>query len=222
MKCRKFKRLLSDYMDGILDPETVGVVKEHLARCSSCASDLKAMQRTRELISVKRAEHPPEAYWDGFWPSLRERLEGEPRAGRSWSETLGELIFSRRPLAVVAPAAAFVIAGLFIVSFFMSVGDRGREGDRGRKAEKLARVVPHAETTAALPASALFTLRRDREYMPAHRDLILCGDMASAGIDQFVLQPVSPQGMQCAWPDTHYVLTRAARGEISPAALRMY
>ncbi|MCX6355939.1 MAG: zf-HC2 domain-containing protein [Candidatus Aureabacteria bacterium] len=216
MKCRKVKRLLSDYMDGFLDAESVGVLKEHFSRCSSCASDLKAMQRTRELISVKKAEYPPEAYWDGFWPRLRERLESEPLTARSWSEALGELIFSRRPLTVMAPAAAFVVAGLLIVSLFMSVGDRGREG------ENLARVVPHAKPTAALSVSPLFALQRDTEYTSVHRDLVLCGDMASAGVDQFVLQPVSPQGMQCAWPDTHYVLNRAGRGEISPAALRMY
>ena len=49
MECRDVKKLLSEYIDGVLAEGQVPVVKQHLLTCRDCKETYKSMNRLIEL-----------------------------------------------------------------------------------------------------------------------------------------------------------------------------
>jgi len=52
MSCREIEHMLVDYADGQLSPSQSSEVAEHLAGCQQCSDELKALQRSLELVRV--------------------------------------------------------------------------------------------------------------------------------------------------------------------------
>lgn len=75
MRCKKARRLLSDYLDSQVSDNLKSDLGVHLKQCKNCSEFLKDLQETNEIVKLKANEHPPEEPWDSYWPRLKERLE---------------------------------------------------------------------------------------------------------------------------------------------------
>jgi hypothetical protein len=70
MRCARVRRLLFDYIDGILDKKTSENVRSHLKVCEECARELETYRAYREKISLLRDVHAPE----GFLAGVKDRI----------------------------------------------------------------------------------------------------------------------------------------------------
>jgi hypothetical protein len=70
MRCARVRRLLFDYIDGILDKKTAEKVRSHLKVCEECARELETYRAYREKISLLRDVHAPE----GFLAGVKDRI----------------------------------------------------------------------------------------------------------------------------------------------------
>jgi anti-sigma factor RsiW len=86
MDCAQIQKLLADHAVGLLRGRRARAVSQHLAACSACAKELRALQRTAELIELTPAAAPP----DDLWAGLSRRLADErvtrvqPRLANLW------------------------------------------------------------------------------------------------------------------------------------------
>jgi len=117
MRCKKIERLLSDYIDGVLDPMTKGFLEKHLVACQNCASAVRRLERTAMLVKNMPMSQPSESYWAQFHPRLVERLRREEGVRESWQVRFRELFTLGRPAVIVTSAAAALVlaAGIFLV-----------------------------------------------------------------------------------------------------------
>ncbi len=74
MECRDVKKLLSEYIDGVLVEGQVPVVKQHLGTCSECKAAYETMNR---MIDVMRDMDTVSEPAD-FGASVRARLQTQP------------------------------------------------------------------------------------------------------------------------------------------------
>lgn len=77
MSCKEIEKMLVDYADGGLSTGQSSEVAEHLAGCRQCSDELKALQRSLELVQV---------VWEDGWAdaqaihiSKRVETRGLPR-----------------------------------------------------------------------------------------------------------------------------------------------
>jgi predicted anti-sigma-YlaC factor YlaD len=57
--CAEIDRLLSDYLNRDLPPDTCAVVQEHLDSCPRCGATSQGLQRTVDLCRQYRNENRP-------------------------------------------------------------------------------------------------------------------------------------------------------------------
>jgi anti-sigma factor RsiW len=78
MECAETKELLSEYIDGILDRETRGLVEEHLRTCKDCREELASLRAVvKELGSLEPVGAPAD-----FLDRVHERIERPSRSSR--------------------------------------------------------------------------------------------------------------------------------------------
>ena len=95
--CDDIAELMSEQIDGRLDPAGRAVLREHLAQCARCRRDLESLQRTVEVVRGAERTRPPA----DLVARVRERVE----AGRRWSFSL----VLARPDVRLALAASVVL-----------------------------------------------------------------------------------------------------------------
>jgi hypothetical protein len=81
---------------------------DHVASCKTCSDDVDSLRRALEAASTDEVPDPGEAYWDGFNPRLKSRIDEE----------------SRRPLkrwVWAAAAAAAIAVGFWASSYWTEV-----------------------------------------------------------------------------------------------------
>lgn len=78
MDCQALVELVTDYLEGALDPPTAARFEEHVGLCEGCATYLDQMRTTLRLTGSL----PPEA----LPPPVRDRLL---EAFRTWSISRG-------------------------------------------------------------------------------------------------------------------------------------
>lgn len=66
LRCRDIVELLSEYLDGQLDPATAEALEAHLADCQECTAFINTYRGTLRMTRQLREEQLP--------PALRERL----------------------------------------------------------------------------------------------------------------------------------------------------
>jgi hypothetical protein len=71
MECSQIRELLSEYMDGMLDKETAGVVEKHLETCKDCRKELASLRAISEELGSLEAVEPPA----DFLKKVHERIE---------------------------------------------------------------------------------------------------------------------------------------------------
>jgi mycothiol system anti-sigma-R factor len=72
--CREVFELLSDYVDGELDPARREALAKHLTACPPCESFLKTFQKTRDICRESLMEEMPEALRTRLRAFLKARL----------------------------------------------------------------------------------------------------------------------------------------------------
>jgi hypothetical protein len=75
MKCGEIKERLSEYVDGILDPETKALVNEHLSACEDCQGTLASLKAVVSELGALESVEPPKDFLD----QLHERIEERSR-----------------------------------------------------------------------------------------------------------------------------------------------
>jgi DNA-directed RNA polymerase subunit H (RpoH/RPB5) len=109
MDCAKIKSLLSEYADGVLDPQNSDMVQKHLVVCKSCAqelSELKALiKQLNELPKVKAS--------DDFLQKVHQRIER-----RDEFEGIMRKLFSPAKIKLPAEIAGVLVTALIVIGFF--------------------------------------------------------------------------------------------------------
>jgi len=111
MDCSDIKALLSEYIDGTLDPETKNRVDQHVASCADCREELASLKALVHELGSLEAVRPPE----DFLAQVHERLE-KPSRFSTLFRTLFLPFRIKLPLQV-AGAVAMAILVLSLVYF---------------------------------------------------------------------------------------------------------
>ena len=81
MTCQEQVELLTDYLDGTLDPPTSRALEEHLDGCVSCANFMKTYQTTRAWIGEVTYEEMPEELKGRLASFLKGKIREEKAGG---------------------------------------------------------------------------------------------------------------------------------------------
>lgn len=111
------EEILNDYVDGLLGPDRVSSVAEHLAVCEECRAEVDAL---RTLLS-RAATLPARVYpTSDLWPGIAAGIESgrvidadfrSGRPGRPWSRFVGLAVAAAALVAVSSSATVWVLRG---------------------------------------------------------------------------------------------------------------
>jgi hypothetical protein len=157
MKCARIKKLLSDYVDGILDEEDAGLLEVHLADCRRCQKELVSLRAlVSELNQLESVKAPPD-----FLDQLHQRLASHSPL----KEIIRKLFYPLRikiplELATAAALAVLIISIISVQSPEKSIIRMPAEsvvkpeGPVQEEKIKLAEPLPKLERYASEPAVA--------------------------------------------------------------------
>ena len=75
MKCKDAHKLLSAYQDGRLSPEENAQLRDHLAACSACQEEERALSDIWSMLKVLKPIEPSPDCRARFWAKAREEEE---------------------------------------------------------------------------------------------------------------------------------------------------
>ena len=111
MNCTQIRELLSEYMDGMLDKETTGLVEKHLETCKDCREELASLRAiSEELGSLEAVEAPAD-----FLKKVHERIEQRSRVSRVIRSLFVPTRFKIPFQLATAAAMAVLVFSLFNV-----------------------------------------------------------------------------------------------------------
>jgi anti-sigma factor RsiW len=173
MDCAEIKGLLSEYLDGVLNPETKNRVDRHLAECHACREDLADLKALVHELGSMEPIQPPE----DFLVQVHGRLEKSSRFSRVF-RTLFLPFQIKWPLQLAGAVAMAIL--VFSLVYFQQEEfkapvatlqeDRGAEGltapedqaleTKARSA--LEQTAPKESQVDARPVEVTLLLREDR------------------------------------------------------------
>ena len=111
MNCEELRILLPEYIDGLLDEPTSGVVRSHLENCSACREQHSELSSFLDFTTSLSGVNPPQ----GMKAEFMEMMEVEmtPRQGRiiaipAWLKVAGSPPF--RPGCPSGQPGSLVVA----------------------------------------------------------------------------------------------------------------
>ncbi|MCX5703208.1 MAG: anti-sigma factor [Candidatus Omnitrophica bacterium] len=121
MQCKKIQELLkADYLDGEVSPQEGQFIKGHLTQCPECRRLEKELQVQRMLFQGTKRKQVPERVWQNIRDAIvAERLKQEEGLSRGILERLRDLIFTPRPVFVLASSLSVVILLAVIATTFI-------------------------------------------------------------------------------------------------------
>jgi hypothetical protein len=131
MNCDEIKKLLSEYVDGVLDEKTKALVEAHLSTCRDCKEELASLKRlVNELGSLESVAPPRD-----FLNQLHERMEQ-----RSWFSKILRAMFVPMRLKIPLEFAGAAAMAILVFSLFYIQQDHYRmaEAPVGLKQEGVA------------------------------------------------------------------------------------
>ena len=75
MECIKARQMLSEYIDGVLDKQSAGLLEGHLEKCEKCHEDHISLKSLTKEIGLMDTVKAP----DDFLERIKERLESKSR-----------------------------------------------------------------------------------------------------------------------------------------------
>jgi len=73
MNCEQVKELLSEYVDGVLDPKTKARVDEHLSACKCCQDELASLKALVNELGSLESVAPPGDFLDQLHERMKQR-----------------------------------------------------------------------------------------------------------------------------------------------------
>lgn len=73
MECNKIRELLSEYIDGILDPEQTLWIQDHLAHCDRCSQEFTALKAVADSMNSLEPVKAPEDFLEGVHARIHQR-----------------------------------------------------------------------------------------------------------------------------------------------------
>ncbi|MEA3489380.1 MAG: zf-HC2 domain-containing protein [Candidatus Omnitrophota bacterium] len=119
MKCGKIRKMiLTDYIDGELDPGQRKVVEDHIRSCPRCG-ELLQIVRDAAVDPLKRAERlqPPEETWHGIKGVIEANRPESPLSGLR--ERLREILAERKPAFAVLTASILIVIAALVARTYL-------------------------------------------------------------------------------------------------------
>ena len=117
MNCAQVKKLIPVYLDGELEGDEIRLVKEHLAACPACQQEMRAFEKSWEMLDTWEDIEPTPGYVSRFWSTVSQQ--------RPWQEKLSrfvrERLLNRRLTPALATACVVVLVGLFALRIYWQV-----------------------------------------------------------------------------------------------------
>jgi anti-sigma factor RsiW len=76
--CQQVVELLTEYLEGALDPSTAAQLEEHLATCPGCSTYLEQISLTIRLLGAVTPDDLPESTREGLVAAFRELRPPRP------------------------------------------------------------------------------------------------------------------------------------------------
>lgn len=105
--CSRIRTLLSDYMDGALDPKEKELAEEHLRTCSACREELDALKALAKGLGSLESVNAPADFLD----QLHHRMERPPKLSR-----IREWLFYPLQVKIPLQLAGAAVLALLIFS----------------------------------------------------------------------------------------------------------
>ena len=142
MSCERYRRRISDDIDGALGPAAKARLERHIRgcpECRACRAELLALQgRTKDAADPRL----PESFWTDFGRRLDARLAEEERSARAqtpWSQAVWGWA-----------AAALLILGVLGGVFLLRRGAVGPDLETALLEDPLGRILDAAGSSPAL------------------------------------------------------------------------
>lgn len=75
MKCEHVQEKLSEYLDGLLDRATSGLIRSHLASCPRCQAEGQALAEAKRAVAALPVIEPPPGFSQRVMGRVREEAE---------------------------------------------------------------------------------------------------------------------------------------------------
>lgn len=140
MKCSDVRKILADYLDGVLSQQDRALVEAHLASCKSCSEEFAFLKTyVNEAGSLEKVKAPSD-----FLEKVHQRLERR-FSFEKLMRTLFVPVKIKIPLELAGVAATVLIA-FFVARFFM-LG----QGEVPIAARQMAEKAYHYEVAKVTP-----------------------------------------------------------------------
>jgi hypothetical protein len=107
MNCSRFETLLSDYMEGVLDPRVRTAMEAHLRECADCPGLLREVRELRRELST----FPEIPLPDRLVEEILDRTSGRPQTYSPWRDLI---LPSLRPFMTQRYAFATLLMFVFL------------------------------------------------------------------------------------------------------------
>jgi hypothetical protein len=137
MKCKKYKNLISGYIDGVLSDSERELLESHLKKCSDCRKDLELMQNYKKISASFEYRNAPDSIKDNVWRAISEDNAVRPgkRKGIVLPLNLPWLILAASILAFAIIIPSLTKSKEITVNFYnQSVGLVKGPKEKGEKA----------------------------------------------------------------------------------------
>jgi len=165
MECDRIKKLISEYIDGVLDGGTVAIIEEHLKQCENCNGEYISIKKiVDELGSMEPLEAPKD-----ILAKVHERIESYSLFYR----LRRYLLFPFRvkiPIELIAMAATAVII-FFVFNIFQHEKQGIIEPIATTETEKIA-VTPGTDSKA-IEDKTFLTTQPSRKRSPIQLAILL-------------------------------------------------
>ena len=136
MGCKKYRILLSEYIDGALsDPEKHNL-ESHLETCDQCKVELESLQNYKKYLSSFDHGKAPESIRDHVWGSISESDSEKPvkRKGRVISMNLAWAVIAASIIALALILPPLIKQNEITVNFDYQPISKGRGPDEEKEA----------------------------------------------------------------------------------------
>ena len=110
MNCKKVRDLLTEYLDGEIEPGLRSDIARHISSCQACRELAGSMKKfaIEPLANAQKVTAP-----EGLWDQIRARIDKEEKKALDPAfliERLFAYVAARRPALAFAAAAVVIIA----------------------------------------------------------------------------------------------------------------
>jgi hypothetical protein len=117
VKCEKYHKAISLYLDGRLDEAGERELRDHVWHCPRCAKMLAALESGEKSARATEATEPKPSYWDTFSSRVMEKIDAREEAPAGFG--------LKRLMGMIVPTPGHrlrVAAGLVSLAVVIAVG----------------------------------------------------------------------------------------------------